>query len=168
MMHQRKNYLQKMKNNKKDKEAKYTVYGFSIALQYWAYEAIPKLTGAFCENLGIKFPRMLSWTSNKIPSMMDCVHVFKIKKLVTKAVLNPREAEKQFYEHIYHDPQQSFASTGVEEEGVDGEEEEENKKKAAEAKRAAEEAGIFHATRNKNFSSLDSVINSSMRLHERL
>ncbi|PON62407.1 Ulp1 protease family, C-terminal catalytic domain containing protein [Parasponia andersonii] len=59
MLHQRENYIQKMKNNKKDKEAKYTVYGFSIALQYWAYEAIPKLTGAFCENLGIKFPRML-------------------------------------------------------------------------------------------------------------
>ncbi|PON34333.1 hypothetical protein PanWU01x14_345150, partial [Parasponia andersonii] len=66
-----------------------------------------------------------------------------------KALLNPREAEKEFYEHIYHDPHQSLASTGVEEEGIDGEEEEEeNKKEAAEAKRAAEEAGIFHATRN--------------------
>ncbi|PON34685.1 hypothetical protein PanWU01x14_342370 [Parasponia andersonii] len=87
MMHQRENYLEKMKNNKKDKEAKYTVYGFSIALQYWAYEVIPKLT----------------------------------------------------------EPRQYW----VEEEGVDGEEEEENKKEAAEATRAAEEASIFHATRNK-------------------
>ncbi|PON54470.1 hypothetical protein TorRG33x02_302530 [Trema orientale] len=60
MMHQRENYLQKMKKNKKAKEAQYTVYGFSIALQYWAYEAIPKLTGVFSEKLGIKFPRMLS------------------------------------------------------------------------------------------------------------
>ncbi|PON36494.1 hypothetical protein PanWU01x14_328030 [Parasponia andersonii] len=32
MMHQMENYLQKMKKNKKAKEAKYTVYGFSIAL----------------------------------------------------------------------------------------------------------------------------------------
>ncbi|PON78035.1 Ulp1 protease family, C-terminal catalytic domain containing protein [Parasponia andersonii] len=112
MMHQRKNYLQKIKNNKKAKEAKYTVYGFSIALQYWTYEAFPSLL------------------------------------LVTKALLNPREAEKEFYKHIYHDPYQSLTSTGVEEEGINGEEEE-NKKEAAEAKRATEEAGIFHATRNK-------------------
>lgn len=81
MMHQRENYLLKMKKNKKAKEAQYTVYGFSIALQYWAYEAIPKLTGAFCENFGIKFPRMLSWTSNKTPSVKDCIDVFKIKKV---------------------------------------------------------------------------------------
>ncbi|PON34332.1 hypothetical protein PanWU01x14_345140 [Parasponia andersonii] len=81
MMHQRENYLQKMKKNKKAKKAKYTVYEFSIALQYWVYEAISKLTGAFCENLGIKFPRMLSWTSNKISSIMDCIDVFKIKKV---------------------------------------------------------------------------------------
>ncbi|PON56170.1 hypothetical protein PanWU01x14_183790 [Parasponia andersonii] len=138
-----------MKKNKKAKEAKYTVYGFSIALQYWAYEAIPKLTGAFSENLSIKFPRMMSWTSNKTPSIMDYIDEFKIKKLVTKALLNPREVKKEFYEHIYHDPYQSLGSTGVDEEGIDGEEEEENKKEAAEAKRAVEEAGIFHATRNK-------------------
>ncbi|PON37531.1 Ulp1 protease family, C-terminal catalytic domain containing protein [Parasponia andersonii] len=81
MMHQRENYIQKMKKNKKTKEVKYTVYGFSISLQYWAYEAIPKFTGVFSENLGIKFPRMLSWTSNKILSIMDCIDVFKIKKL---------------------------------------------------------------------------------------
>ncbi|PON50821.1 Ulp1 protease family, C-terminal catalytic domain containing protein [Parasponia andersonii] len=81
--------------------------------------------------------------------MMDCIDVFKIKKLVTKALLNPRETEKEFYEHIYHDLQQSLGSTGVEEEGIDGEEEEENKKEVAEAKRAAEEAGIFDAPRNK-------------------
>ncbi|PON57913.1 Ulp1 protease family, C-terminal catalytic domain containing protein [Parasponia andersonii] len=49
MMYQRENYLQKMKKNKKAKEAKYTVYGFSITLQYWAYEAIPMLTG-FIDN----------------------------------------------------------------------------------------------------------------------
>ncbi|PON49833.1 hypothetical protein PanWU01x14_227320 [Parasponia andersonii] len=116
---------------------------------YWTYEAIPKLTGAFSENLGIKFPRMLSWTSNKTPSMIDYIDIFKIKKLVTKALLNPREAEKEFYEHIYHDPHQSLGSTRVEEEGIDGEEEKENKKEAAEAKRAAEEAGIFDATINK-------------------
>ncbi|PON78299.1 hypothetical protein PanWU01x14_019370 [Parasponia andersonii] len=81
--------------------------------------------------------------------MMDCIDVFNIKKLVTKALLNPRDAEKEFYEHIYHDPHKSLGSSGVEEEGIDGEEEEENKKEAAEAKRAAEEAGIFHSTRNK-------------------
>ncbi|PON60490.1 hypothetical protein PanWU01x14_152870 [Parasponia andersonii] len=69
--------------------------------------------------------------------------------LVTKALLNPREAEKEFYEHIYHDPHHSLGSTGVEEEGIDVEEEEENKKKAAEAERAAEEAGIFDAPTNK-------------------
>ncbi|PON65886.1 Ulp1 protease family, C-terminal catalytic domain containing protein [Parasponia andersonii] len=112
MMHQRENYLQKMKNNKKAKEAKYT---------YWAYEAIPKLTGAFSENLGIKFPRMLSWTSNKTPSMMDSCH---------KGIIES-------------------TGGGVEEKGIDGEEEEENKKEAAEAKRAAKEAGIFDAPRNK-------------------
>ncbi|PON75164.1 Ulp1 protease family, C-terminal catalytic domain containing protein [Parasponia andersonii] len=91
MMHQRENYLQKMKKNKNAKEAKYTVYGFSIALHYCAYEAIPKLTGAFSENLGIKFPRILSWTSNKIPLMMDCIDVFKIKKHIDAAFRLIRE-----------------------------------------------------------------------------
>ncbi|PON80089.1 hypothetical protein PanWU01x14_005390 [Parasponia andersonii] len=80
MMYQRENYFQKMKKNKNAKEAKYTIYGFSITLQYWAYEAIPKLTSAFSENLGIKFLRMLSWTSNKTPSVIDYIDVFKIKK----------------------------------------------------------------------------------------
>ncbi|PON31675.1 hypothetical protein PanWU01x14_367990 [Parasponia andersonii] len=55
MMHQRENYFQKMKKNKKAKEAKYTVYGFSIALQYWPYEAIPKLTVHFLRTLASNF-----------------------------------------------------------------------------------------------------------------
>ncbi|PON36493.1 hypothetical protein PanWU01x14_328020 [Parasponia andersonii] len=81
--------------------------------------------------------------------MMDCINVFKIKKLVTKVLLNPRETEKEFYEHIYHDPHHSLGSTGVEEERIDVEDEDENKKEAAAAKRAAEEADIFDAPTNK-------------------
>ncbi|PON33677.1 hypothetical protein PanWU01x14_350810, partial [Parasponia andersonii] len=57
--------------------------------------------------------------------------------LVTKALLNPREAEKEFYKHIYHDPHHSLDNTGIKEERIDIEDEEENKKEAAEAKRAA-------------------------------
>ncbi|PON76892.1 hypothetical protein PanWU01x14_032120 [Parasponia andersonii] len=147
MIHQRENYLQEMKKNKKAKKAKYIVYGFSIALQYWAFEAIPKLTGAFSENLGIKFPKILSWTSNKTPSIIDCIDVFKIKK----ALLNTRKEEKEFYEHIYYDPHHSLGSTRVEEEGIDVEDEDENKKEAAKAKRAAEEAEFQLVRQCDNF-----------------
>ena len=74
-------------------------------------------------------------------------------QLVTKALLNPREAEKEFYDHIYHDPQQSLGSTGVEEDGIDvedeDEDEDENKKEAAGANRAAEKEGVSDAPTNE-------------------
>ncbi|PON79607.1 hypothetical protein PanWU01x14_008390, partial [Parasponia andersonii] len=78
--------------------------------------------------------------------------------LVTKALLNPREAEKEFYEYIYHDPHHSLDNTGVEEEGIDVEEEgidveeeEENKKEAAEAKNKVEEEPSTDVSQSHKF-----------------
>jgi hypothetical protein len=44
------------------------VYGYHVALIYWAFEAIPLLGKEFAEYVGVKTPRMLSWTSSHVPT----------------------------------------------------------------------------------------------------
>ena len=43
MVHYKKNYLEYVRKKKKDPEAKYTIYGYFLALQYWAHETIDKV-----------------------------------------------------------------------------------------------------------------------------
>ena len=43
-------------------EAKYTIYGYVVTLQYWAYETIVQLDFKYATNLGVKTLRLLSWT----------------------------------------------------------------------------------------------------------
>ncbi|PON88454.1 hypothetical protein TorRG33x02_158200 [Trema orientale] len=76
----RKQYLKLVAEKKKPAEYKYTVYGFSAALQYWAYEVVPTLGTVYATNLGVKFPKMLCWTSNKIPSASDVGEILNRKK----------------------------------------------------------------------------------------
>ena len=68
MVKLRKNYLGQVEEKKKQPEAKYTVYGYAMALQYWAYEALPNVGILAAEKVGTFFPRMLSWKSNKTPT----------------------------------------------------------------------------------------------------
>ena len=74
----------KMKKAGKTKytlEAKYTVYGYTIALQYWAYEAIVQLGSKYATNLGVKAPRMLSWTLTQVLQVRDLAEDLKRKNV---------------------------------------------------------------------------------------
>ena len=61
MANEEKKYRGQVAKLTKNLCAQYTVYGYALALQYWAFEAIPTI-GALCsEYKGRLFPRMLSW-----------------------------------------------------------------------------------------------------------
>ncbi|CAA2986766.1 Hypothetical predicted protein, partial [Olea europaea subsp. europaea] len=53
--------------NKKEKAVTYTVHGFPIAMQIWAFEVIPEIGDRFARRLGHQSPRLLSWTCTKQP-----------------------------------------------------------------------------------------------------
>ena len=71
MVHLQSLYLKSLekRNAKKDgglkytAEANYTVHGYAISLQYWAYEAIVQLGVKYAKSFRVKTPRMLCWTS---------------------------------------------------------------------------------------------------------
>ena len=65
MKKQLKHYEEKKKegSRKKQKEAKYSFYGYASALLYWPFEAMPALGSKFGENSGNQIPRMLSWAT---------------------------------------------------------------------------------------------------------
>ncbi|XP_022883511.1 uncharacterized protein LOC111400329 [Olea europaea var. sylvestris] len=54
----------KMKN---EKDVSYTIHGFLIVMQIWAYEAMPELGKRFGGRVGERSPRLLCWTSTKQP-----------------------------------------------------------------------------------------------------
>ncbi|XP_060962190.1 uncharacterized protein LOC133032309 [Cannabis sativa] len=62
MLKQKANYEKKLSSDVQH-ECKYTAYGFAPAVQYWAYEAILEVGKRYGTNHGIRFPRILSWTS---------------------------------------------------------------------------------------------------------
>ena len=65
MKNQLKHYKEKKKegSSKKQKESKYSFYGYAPTLLYWAFEAMPSLGSKFGENSGNQIPRMLSWAT---------------------------------------------------------------------------------------------------------
>ena len=89
MVHLRRLYLKSLekRNAKKNGDpkyivkAKYTVYGYAIALQYWAYKVIVQLGSKYATCLGVKTPRMLSWTSNLMIQKDNLAEDLKRKKV---------------------------------------------------------------------------------------
>ncbi|CAA2977760.1 Hypothetical predicted protein [Olea europaea subsp. europaea] len=79
--------------NKKEKAITYTVHGFPIAMQIWAFEAIPEIGDRFARRLGHQSPRLLSWTCTKQPQHRTYDVFFKNIKLHVFATLRPTEAE---------------------------------------------------------------------------
>ena len=63
------------------KEAKYSLPGNLHAVQYWAFEAIPEIGQQFGNNIGVRVPRMLSWSSVRVVTRKDVEKVF-LKKTV--------------------------------------------------------------------------------------
>ena len=47
MIHYKRSYLEQVRKKKKGPEAKYAIYGYFLALQYWAYEAIDKVASKY-------------------------------------------------------------------------------------------------------------------------
>ena len=88
MHHQKSNYDKKKEVKGKQKEAKYSLYGYVPALQYWAYDDIQQFAREYGINHGNQFPRMLSWSSNKERpiSKADLAPMFK-KTSVSSAIL---------------------------------------------------------------------------------
>ena len=73
--------MRKVGETKYTPEAKYTVYGYTVALQYWAYEAIVQVDSKNATNLVVKAPIMLSWTSNQVLQVRDLAEDLKRKKV---------------------------------------------------------------------------------------
>ena len=69
------------KKGKTAAAAQYTVYGFPLALQYWAFEAIPKVGAITCAQKQRFFPRMLSWEWKRKPSTDEVAEIFKRKNV---------------------------------------------------------------------------------------
>ncbi|CAA2966307.1 Hypothetical predicted protein [Olea europaea subsp. europaea] len=71
----RKTWARKMSDakTKNEKNISYTIHEFSIAMQIWAYEAMPELDERFGERVGERSPRLLCWTSTKQPQQCTSV-----------------------------------------------------------------------------------------------
>ncbi|XP_062089481.1 uncharacterized protein LOC133796015 [Humulus lupulus] len=61
----KKHLQKKIEKEKTQKEAKYSIYGYSTALQYWAFESIIELGQDYAARLGQGIPRMIKWQSKK-------------------------------------------------------------------------------------------------------
>ena len=69
------------KKGKTAAAAQYTVYGYPLALQYWAFEAIPKIGAIICDQKQRLFPRMLSWEWKRKPSTNEIAEIFRRKNV---------------------------------------------------------------------------------------
>ena len=78
---------EKIGENKYTSKAKYIVYDFVLSLQYLDYEAIVQLGTKYATNLGVKIPRMLSWTANTILQAKEVGDELKKKKVGYKLYL---------------------------------------------------------------------------------
>ncbi|CAA2938467.1 Hypothetical predicted protein [Olea europaea subsp. europaea] len=52
---------------RQEKEITYTIHDFPIAMQVWAYEAVPEIGEHFGQQVGERMPRLLSWSARKQP-----------------------------------------------------------------------------------------------------
>ena len=82
-----KSKAKKAREAKYTPEAKYTVYGYAIALQYWAYEVIVQFGSKYATSLGVKTLGMLTWTSNQVILASNYISIFSFS-IVTTVYLN--------------------------------------------------------------------------------
>ena len=76
MVHYQKNYMESSRKKRKGAEAKYAIYGYFFALQYWAYEVIESLASKFATYHGPQSPWMLCWSSDKVSLAKELVELF--------------------------------------------------------------------------------------------
>ncbi|KAA0062032.1 Ulp1-like peptidase [Cucumis melo var. makuwa] len=75
---------------------KYTINGFSHALQVWAYESIPTIIGCGIDKVNDHaIPRMLRWVCQQSPKSQTISQVFDSPMLIIKAVIEMTPEEEQ-------------------------------------------------------------------------
>ena len=78
----KKHLQKKIEKGKTQKEAKYSIYGYAAALQYWAFESIIELGQDHAVRLGQGIPRMINWQSKEKVE----IHKEQLIKLFAKKV----------------------------------------------------------------------------------
>ncbi|KAM6557382.1 hypothetical protein CsatB_004401 [Cannabis sativa] len=112
MLKQKANYEKKLSSDVQH-ECKYTAYGFAPAVQYWAYEAILEVGKRYGTNHGIRFPRMLSWTSKGDIGKKDVSALFSRRNLEVVKGLLPRTEEEAFVRTISYDGVENLVDDAV-------------------------------------------------------
>ncbi|XP_062091872.1 uncharacterized protein LOC133797817 [Humulus lupulus] len=147
MKKQLKLYEEKKKegSSKKQKEAKYSFYGYAPTLLYWTFEAMPSLGSKFSGN---QIPRMLSWAT-KIDitiSTAQLVPIFANCRLVVFSMLKSRPSEVVYYNSLPKVDSRLFSKleSTVGEAGTAAEEVVVPEKEAEKLAKVAKEASIFY------------------------
>ncbi|TYK08118.1 Ulp1-like peptidase [Cucumis melo var. makuwa] len=85
------------KGKKKSTQTKkYTINGFSHALQVWAYESIPTIIGCGVDKVNDDaIPRMLRWVCQQSPKSQTISQVFDSSMLIIKEVIEMTPEEEQ-------------------------------------------------------------------------
>ncbi|CAA3012249.1 Hypothetical predicted protein [Olea europaea subsp. europaea] len=81
----------------------YSIYGFSLALQIWAYKAIPSIGQRYGENLReADLPRICRWNSFEMPNSKD-IGARMDKPNIVHCTLKPtsKEASKAYWTEIH-------------------------------------------------------------------
>ncbi|CAA2999493.1 Hypothetical predicted protein [Olea europaea subsp. europaea] len=98
----------RLKERRQEKEVTYTIHGFPIAMQVWAYQAVLEIGERFGQRVGKRMPRLLRWSAQKQPQHRTYNAFFKNMRLHVYATLRPTdaEAEQQYFSTLvpYDDP----------------------------------------------------------------
>ncbi|KAA0056640.1 ubiquitin-like-specific protease ESD4 isoform X2 [Cucumis melo var. makuwa] len=88
--------MQYAKGKKKSTKTKYTINGFSHALQVWAYESIPTINGCGVDKVNDDaIPQMLSWVCQQSLKSQTISQVFDSPMLIIKAIIEMTPEEEQ-------------------------------------------------------------------------
>ncbi|KAL2466884.1 DUF1985 domain-containing protein [Abeliophyllum distichum] len=83
-----------IKGSKTDR--KYDIYGFPLAVQVWAFEAIPMLADKWdIRKDWTRIPRMLNWQATDIPTAKDVATILDDPQLEVYTILTPTPEEME-------------------------------------------------------------------------
>ncbi|KAL2461543.1 DUF1985 domain-containing protein [Abeliophyllum distichum] len=82
-----------LKSNPKPSRFKYSLHGFPLALQVWAYEAMPHVGRQFASKFQHKVPRMVCWDATIAPTSSEISDVLNGHKLIVYCIIRPTDEE---------------------------------------------------------------------------
>ncbi|CAA2961754.1 Alpha beta hydrolase [Olea europaea subsp. europaea] len=80
---------------RKEKEITYMIHCFSIAMQVWAYEVLPKVGKHFSKRVDERLPRLLYWSARKQPQHRTYNAFFKNVEFHVYTTLRPTDVKAQ-------------------------------------------------------------------------